>query len=69
MHRVLALLLALCAGGVFAAEPTQPPADGVAPTKDALKQGFDGAMTCSAVCALAAQGAGKDTAWLWRNRS
>ncbi|MBX9607317.1 MAG: hypothetical protein K2Y51_13915 [Gammaproteobacteria bacterium] len=77
MHRVLAFLLALVAGGSFAAEPTQPPADGaatteapgVAPTKEALKQGFDGAMTCSAVCALAAQGAGKDTAWLWRNRS
>lgn len=77
MHRVLALLLALSAGGVFAAEPPQSPADGaavseapgVAPTKDALKQGFDGAMTCSAVCALAAQGASRDTAWLWQNRS
>ena len=49
MHRVLAFLLALVVGGTFAAEPTQPPADGaatteapgVAPTKEALKQGFD----------------------------
>lgn len=39
------------------------------PTKEALQQAFDGAMTCSALSALNGQQAGKDEVWRWKNRS
>ena len=79
MKLPFALLLALCVTVARAAEPapaapaapaasaTQGP--DVAPTKQALQQAFDGAMTCSALAALNGRAAGKDQAWLWQNRS
>lgn len=39
------------------------------PSKEALQQAFDGAMTCSALTAMIAQSAKPDEAWRWKNRS
>ena len=39
------------------------------PSKEALQQAFDGAMTCSALSALISQTAKADEVWRWKNRS
>jgi len=39
------------------------------PSKEALQQAFDGAMTCSALSAIISQTAKADEAWRWKNRS
>jgi hypothetical protein len=41
----------------------------VPPSKEALQQAFDGAMTCSALSAIISQSAKPDDAWRWKNRS
>lgn len=40
-----------------------------APSKEALQQAFDGAMTCSALSALISKTAKADEVWRWKNRS
>lgn len=78
MKHIAVLFLCILAFGVRAAEPAAssspaPPAaetsPAVAPTKEALEQAFDGAMTCSALTAIIAQSAIPSEAWRWRNRS
>lgn len=39
------------------------------PSKEALQQAFDGAMTCSALSALISQTTKADEVWRWKNRS
>lgn len=66
------LCLSLVASSVLAAEPAaEAPAAGAATKYDKaqLLQAFDGAMTCSAVTALAAEKTPPAEAWLWGNRS
>jgi hypothetical protein len=76
-------LIGLAAGQVQAAEPavSTPPSASSSPaaeaehgqsqppSKEALQQAFDGAMTCSALSALLAKTAKPDEAWRWKNRS
>ena len=78
MKLTAALFLCILAFGVRAAEPAASPSPAppaaattpaVAPTKEALEQAFDGAMTCSALTAIIAQTAIPSEAWRWRNRS
>ncbi len=78
MNPIVVLLLCVLAGSAWAAEPpapanqATPTADAnhaVAPTKEALEQAFDGAMTCSALTAIIAQTAAPAEAWRWQNRS
>ena len=81
---IFASLIALAVGQALAAEPaapsTPPAASGSAapagehgqsqpPSKEALQQAFDGAMTCSALSALIAKTAKPDEVWRWKNRS
>lgn len=82
MKPIAALILCLVVVCAEAAEPSLPavpaatqagpPIDAnqdVAPTREALQQAFDGAMTCSALTAIIAQSAGPDQTWRWHNRS
>ena len=78
MKPTAVLLLCVFAASVSAAEPTAPASQAapaadanqaVAPTKEALEQAFDGAMTCSALTAIIAQSAAPADAWRWQNRS
>ena len=84
MKRIAISILALAIFAAHAAEPatsSSPPATSAAPTtgaangqsetpsKEALQQAFDGAMTCSALSALIAQTVKADEVWRWKNRS
>lgn len=78
MQPFAVLILCVLVGSAWAAEPAAParqaaPAadatQAVAPTKAALEQAFDGAMTCSALTAIIAQSATPTDAWRWQNRS
>lgn len=79
---ILFILVGLVTANVQAAEPaaappaassSAPPAgehgQSQPPSKEALQQAFDGAMTCSALSALIAKTAKPDEAWRWKNRS
>lgn len=78
MKPIAVLLVCVLASTAQAAEPTAPATQGapagepnhaVAPTKEALEQAFDGAMTCSALTAVIAQSAAPAETWRWQNRS
>lgn len=84
MKRIATSILSLVMLGAQAAEPAtspSPPATSAAPTtgaangqsetpsKEALRQAFDGAMTCSALSALISQTVKADEVWRWKNRS
>ncbi len=80
MKRIAISILGLVMFGVQAAEPAAPAASpapaadaangqSVPPSKEALQQAFDGAMTCSALSALISKTAKADEAWRWKNRS
>ena len=81
MKRIAISILGLVMFGAQAAEPaaptaapaasTPPAANGqsVPPSKEALQQAFDGAMTCSALAAIISKTTKADEVWRWKNRS